>query len=97
MANDPHEQVLRRTGFEYAGKFAWVVEQTWTVATLAGSSYSTSFLNRSVLGDRAGEFEKELVERLLPYATDGKFHESASYALELARRPRSHGATDKAG
>jgi ubiquinone/menaquinone biosynthesis C-methylase UbiE len=87
MVNDRHEQVLRRSGFEYAGKFAWMVEQTWTVETLAGFSYSTSILNRNVLGDRSGEFEKELAERLLPFANDGKFYESASYAYELARKP----------
>ena len=95
MVNDPHEQVLRRSGFYYLGKFVWVVEQTWDVETLTGFLYSTSFLNRDVLGDRSVEFEKEFAERLLPYATDGKFYESASYAYELARRPRSLGAKNK--
>jgi SAM-dependent methyltransferase len=95
MANDPHEQVLRRGGFDYAGKFAWTVEQTWTVESLAGFLYSTSFLNRNVLGDRSSEFEKEFAERMLPYAIDGKFYESASYAYELARRPEGESINTK--
>jgi SAM-dependent methyltransferase len=87
MTSDPHEQVLRRAGFDYAGTFVWAVEQTWTVESLAGYLYSTSVLNRTVLGHRSDEFEKEFTERLLPYATDGRFYESANYAYELARSP----------
>jgi hypothetical protein len=88
---------LRRSGFEYAGKFAWMVEQEWTVETLAGFSYSTSILNRNVLGDRSGEFEKELAERLLPFANDGKFYESASYAYTAALVRGTHAALAQVG
>ena len=85
MASDSHEQVLRRAGFDHLGTFGWMVERTWTVETLIGFVYSTSILNRHVLGDRSAQFELEFAERVLPFAAKGKFHESASYAYELAR------------
>jgi SAM-dependent methyltransferase len=88
IARDPHEQVLRRVGFDYVGKFEFRVEQVWTVEMLIGFVYSTSFLNRQVLGDRAADFERHLTERLLSCQADGLFHESASYAYELARVPQ---------
>ncbi len=38
--------MLRRAGSQYVGRFEFSVGQTWTVATLTGFVYSTSFLNR---------------------------------------------------
>ena len=85
---DPHEQVLRRAGFEYLGKFEFTTEQRWTVETLTGFGYSTSFLNLHALGGRAPDFERDLVERLGPCTADGVFGQPASYAYELARTPQ---------
>lgn len=87
MAADPHEQVVRRAGLEYVGKFQFVEEQTWTIETLVGFAYSTSMLNRRALGERAVEFEQTMVERLEPFASRGRFTLSASYAYELALLP----------
>lgn len=87
MRDDPHELVLRRAGFEYLGKFEFVSGQTWTVETLVGFAYSTSMLNRRALGDRCGEFERQLAGRLGPFTSDGTFRVSAHHAYELARRP----------
>ena len=95
MADDPHEEVLCRAGFDYVGKFEWTVEQTWTAETLCGYVYSTSFFNRHALGDRAGEFEEELAERLLPLASNGRFLESTNYTCELARSPGTGTAEDR--
>lgn len=87
MEREPHELVLRRAGFDYAGKFEFTVELTWTLETLAGFVYSTSVLNRRALGDSAAAFEHALADRLAPLAPDGAFEQSASYAYELARAP----------
>ncbi len=86
MDRHPHEQVLLEAGFEYVGKFEFVVEQAWTVETLTGFVYSTSFLNRDVLGDRATAFERDLAEVLQSHVLDGVFHESTRYAYQLARK-----------
>lgn len=87
MAEDPHDQVLRRAGFDYAGKFEFTVTQTWSIEALTGFVYSTSFLNRKALGGKVKDFEKELAEALEDFTSDGTLYESASFAYELARKP----------
>ena len=84
MERDPHEKVLRRAGFDYVGRFEFTTTNMWTVEKLAGFMYSTSLLNRHVLGDRTGELENDLAERLLAVEPSGRFREPASYAYELA-------------
>lgn len=84
MELDPHEKVLRRAGFDYLGRFEFTATNMWTVEELAGFIYSTSLLNRHVLGDRAGELARDLAERLLALEPSGRFREQASYAYELA-------------
>lgn len=84
---DPHADVLRRAGLDYAGKFVFAAEQTWTIESLTGFAYSTSILNRDALGGLAKEFESALAERLLSLVPDGTFQQEASYAYELARKP----------
>lgn len=89
MEKEPHAEVLRRAGFEYVGKFEFTAPQAWTVETLIGLTYSTSFLSREALGDRVPEFERDLARRLAPHVPpDGVVHETATYAYELARTPR---------
>ncbi len=71
MDRDPHEQLLARAGFDYVGKYEFVAEQTWTVETVTGLVYSTSFLNRKALGDKADAFEADLSALLCSYEPDG--------------------------
>lgn len=87
MERYPHEQVLGEAGFDYVGRFEFAVELAWTLELLAGFSYSTSFLNREVLGDRVGSFERDLADRLRPHQSGGVFKEQASFAYQLARKP----------
>jgi SAM-dependent methyltransferase len=87
MDAEPHHEVLDRAGLDYLGKFEFTAEQIWTVETLAGFVYSTSFLNQSALGCQAARFEADLADRLLAAVPDGEFHQDASYAYELACKP----------
>jgi hypothetical protein len=86
MDRDPHADVLRRSGLTYEGEREFTVRQRWTVESLVGFTYSTSFLSRAVLGDRAAAFEVELRERLLACRPDGRFDQDLTFAYELARR-----------
>jgi SAM-dependent methyltransferase len=86
MDRDPHEQVLRRAGLSYEGEFEFSVVQRWSVASLVGFVYSTSVLNRTVLEDRADQFESDLRRRLLACCPDGVFDHDVTFAYELARR-----------
>lgn len=87
MDRDPHAQVLRRAGFGYVGRFEFSVVQTWTVTSLVGFVYSTSSLNREVLGPHATTFEQEMRALLFSREPEGTFREPATFAYELARKP----------
>lgn len=87
MDRHPHEQVLTQAGFDYVGRYEFTADQTWTVETLTGLVYSTSFLNREALGDQADAFESDLSALLYSYASDGVFEVSAKYAYQLATKP----------
>jgi ubiquinone/menaquinone biosynthesis C-methylase UbiE len=84
MERHPHEQVLAEAGFAYVGRAEFMVEQTWTVESLIGIAYSTSFLNREVVGDRADAFERDLIELWHSQQADGVLRERARYAYQLA-------------
>jgi SAM-dependent methyltransferase len=86
IARDPNADVLQRAGLTYEGSFDFAAEETWTVESLIGFVYSTSYLNRTVLGEHAGAFERDLRERLLECQADGAFTQPATYGYELARR-----------
>lgn len=86
MADDPHEQVLRRAGLTYEGKFEFRILERWSVESLIGFVYSTSLLNLSALGARAEAFENDLREQLLNCCPDGIFEQDLGFAYELARR-----------
>jgi SAM-dependent methyltransferase len=83
---DPHEQVLRRAGLSYEGLFEFSHVEQWTVESLTGFVYSTSFLNRVVLGHHVDAFEDDLDRQLLACCPDGVFEQDLTFAYELARR-----------
>ncbi|MDH3681034.1 MAG: class I SAM-dependent methyltransferase [Acidimicrobiia bacterium] len=87
MDEDPHEQVLRRAGLAYEGSFGFSVVERWSIESLIGFVYSTSFLNRAALGDGADAFERDLRGQLLACRPDGIFEQQLTFAYELARRP----------
>lgn len=55
MDRDPHDAVLRRAGLVYEGPTELTVSQRWTVESLTGFMYSTSFLNRTALGPHTAD------------------------------------------
>jgi SAM-dependent methyltransferase len=86
MVRDPNERVLRRAGLSYEGLFGFSVAECWSVESLIGFVYSTSFLNRTVLGQRTDAFEADLRDKLLAARPDGVFEQDLTFAYELARR-----------
>lgn len=98
MDRDPHERILAEAGFDYAGRFEFSAEETWTVQSLTGYMYSTSGLNREALGGQIGAFERELADLLLSHNASDRFEVAASYAFELARKvPRTAGSLPTPG
>jgi SAM-dependent methyltransferase len=86
LARDPTPQVLERAGYSYIGEFVFPTDEVWTLETLTGFVYSTSFLNHQALGTKVEEFETDLAARLRACEPTGMFRRAGSFAYELARR-----------
>ena len=78
--------VTATAGLQYEGRFEFVVTQRWTAESLIGLVYSTSFLNRTVLGHHVDAFESDLRMRLLACSPAGVYEDSTTFAYDLARR-----------
>ena len=86
----PHAKVLEDAGFVFEGRAEFAVDHEWSIAGLIGFLYSTSVLPKAALGVRAPAFEADLEERMRAVEPSGVFRERASFAYDLARRPRAH-------
>jgi SAM-dependent methyltransferase len=83
----PDHQVLAEAGFGPAAHQEFAVEHRWTLPELAGWIRSTSFLPPAVLGDQGVAFDADLAAALSPFATDGAFPQTVSFAYDLASKP----------
>jgi SAM-dependent methyltransferase len=82
-----NKQVLERAGLVNEGRFEFSVVERWTIDSLIGNVYSTSFLSRVVVGNHAKEFESDLRSQLLGCEPEGVFEQDLPFAYDLARRP----------
>jgi hypothetical protein len=82
----PDADVLRAAGFSDVERREFRHDHDWTVDELIGLVYSTSLLPLAVVGDRAGEFEADVRQRLSAADPSGVFREHASFAVDLATR-----------
>lgn len=78
----PDAAVLESAGFSFRGRVSVVVPHRWTVPSVAGFVYSTSFLPRGLFGSLAADFEAELADRLR-----GELKSRISYAYDLVSKP----------
>ena len=83
----PDAEALRSAGFEMIRSSRFPTPHTWSVEALIGLVYSTSFLPRVVLGDRAEMFERDLRRELGSFAARSELSETIDFAYELASRP----------
>jgi len=86
MAEEPNRVVLQRSGFEVLGEYRFPTRHEWSIDSLAGMLFSTSFLSRQALGDQADRFLSNLRNRLLACEPSGVFPETIQFSYELARR-----------
>jgi SAM-dependent methyltransferase len=83
----PDHQVLADAGFGLAVHQEFTVKHKWSLPELAGFTRSTSFLPPSVIGEQGAAFDADLAASLSPFANDGAFSETVSFAYDLARKP----------
>jgi len=85
----PHhdELVLQDAGFEDVSNYSFIHPQDWTVESIIGNLYSTSFCSKKVLRDKVGAFETDLKDALIAYEPDGRYRENMRCGYTLGRKP----------
>jgi ubiquinone/menaquinone biosynthesis C-methylase UbiE len=82
-----YELVLREAGFEDVASETFVEEHTWTIETIIGNLYSTSFCSKNVLGDSSEAFEADLSAALLAHDPSGTYREAMGFGYTIGRKP----------
>ena len=82
-----YELVLRETGFEDVASYQFVEGHDWTIETIIGNLYSTSFCSKNVLGDNSEAFEAELKAALLAHDPSGHYRETMRFGYTIGRKP----------
>lgn len=79
-----HQDYLRGSQFQrfHFGDFCF--EYEWNVDSIIGYLYSTSFCNKTILGDRAKLFERDLKKSLLNLNPEGVFTETIEVSYFFA-------------
>jgi hypothetical protein len=84
---DHYEQVLRATGFVEVASYSFVTPHAWTIDTIIGNLYSTSFCSKRVLGANAAAFEAALKATLLAHDPSGMYREQMRFGYTIGRKP----------
>ena len=82
-----NERVLRETGFAEVASYPFVVPQDWTLDTIIGNLYSTSFCSQRVLGANAAAFEAALQAALLAHDPSGIYREQMRFGYTIGGKP----------
>ncbi len=70
-SNEPYTNMLQRHGYKNVREFAIPITRIWTIESIIGYLYSTSFSAKHLYKDHLQEFEKTLKKDLLEL-NDGK-------------------------
>lgn len=81
-----NELVLRETGYGDVASYAFVEGHDWTIGTIIGNLYSTSFCSKNVLGDNADAFEADLKAALLAHEPSGHYRETMRFGYTMGRK-----------
>jgi trans-aconitate methyltransferase len=84
---DHNERVLQATGFIEVDSYAFVAPHDWTIDTIIGNLYSTSFCSKQVLGANAAAFEAALKATLLAQEPSGAYREQMQFGYTIGRKP----------
>ncbi len=79
-------EFLDRSPFRGYQKWVHEYDYTWTIESIVGHLYSTSYASRRLFGNRIGGFERELREALLQLEPEGIFKEHISFEALIAQK-----------
>lgn len=81
--SQPHEEILLEAGYQIE-ELETRITQQWTLETLIGNLYSTSFASPAVLGEKQSAFEADLRQTLLAFDSRGTYSEEMTFYALLA-------------
>lgn len=81
--SQPHEEILLEVGYQIE-ELETRITQQWTLETLIGNLYSTSFASPAVLGEKQNAFEADLRQTLLDFDSRGTYSEEMTFYALLA-------------
>lgn len=84
--SEPHQAALERLGYA-VDETMFEVDHEWSLRTLLGYLYSTSFASPGVLAGNRDRFEADLMASLLAHDHSGQYCETLRFHLILARPP----------
>lgn len=79
-----HQEVIEKSPFDLEVYQMPTYDQIWTVDSIIGNIYSTSYGSKRFLGERAQLFEDHLREELLAVNETGIFKEKIETSVKLA-------------
>ncbi|MHB8383459.1 MAG: hypothetical protein ACYDC3_14125 [Candidatus Binataceae bacterium] len=83
-----HDGYLARSRFKDVTTYQESFDIEWTIDSMIGNLYSTSFCNRRLLGDRAEAFERDLRSAILAVEPSGILRgEPPMFFAYMARKP----------
>lgn len=79
-----HSEMIEQSRFNLYVYQLPAFEQTWTIDSIIGNLYSTSYGSKRFLGDNVASFEKHLTETLLALDETGIFKEETKITVNIA-------------
>jgi trans-aconitate methyltransferase len=87
--NRPYSDIMRESPFNEVEEFVIPVTRTWTVESILGYLYSTSFAAPHLFGDRLEEFEQAIRTSLAQFSDTGTYLEENEFLIRIGRRRKA--------
>ncbi|MEM7171841.1 MAG: class I SAM-dependent methyltransferase [Pseudomonadota bacterium] len=85
QARETFEESLDQSGFHIIEARNFATERHWSLSDFIGYCFSLSGLSPIVLGSKAGDFERELRQKLTAHSPDCDFGENVQFHLLMCR------------
>ncbi|MCA1063691.1 class I SAM-dependent methyltransferase [Rossellomorea sp. AcN35-11] len=86
-----HEEVLSQSSFHLEVHTLPPHDITWTIESLLGNLYSTSYGSKRFLGEHVPLFEQEVKEAMLEVCESGEYREESIVSVKIGRKKQVSG------
>ncbi|MGM0866607.1 MAG: class I SAM-dependent methyltransferase [Bacillota bacterium] len=81
-----HEEVISQSKFNLEVHTLPTYEITWTIESLLGNLYSTSYGSKRFLGSDVSLFERDVSEAMLDICESGEYKEESTLSVKVGRK-----------